>query len=158
VSGNAVKPLRIWVGTEDDTFEISRLVDAVAFDRWTAKQVLSELERTASTIYLASARGHICGLAIVMRAADEADLLLMAVHPRFRRQGVARKLLDSLTVKLRKSGVIKLSLEVRSTNSSAIRLYQQTGFEMTSVRKGYYRGSAGDGILMTLGLMDCRVE
>src|ERR1017187_6197713 len=67
-------------------------------------------------------------------AADEREILNLAVVPDFRRQGVARALLDSAFEAFRGS----VFLEVRESNRVAQDFYKSLGFKELSRRPGYY--------------------
>jgi ribosomal-protein-alanine N-acetyltransferase len=75
---------------------------------------------------------------------DEAELLNLAVSPAFRRLGVARALLETLSSTARGS----IFLEVAETNLGAFALYKSTGWEQVAVRKGYYSNGTVSGIVM----------
>jgi ribosomal-protein-alanine N-acetyltransferase len=76
----------------------------------------------------------------------EAEITHIGVHPRARRQGQARRLLDAL-----KADASKIFLEVSENNTAAIRLYESAGFKAVSRRKLYYETPTGyeDALLMT---------
>ncbi|RZM33534.1 MAG: GNAT family N-acetyltransferase, partial [Sphingomonas sp.] len=82
------------------------------------------------------------GFALVRSVADEAELLLLAVDPSFRRRGVATALLRGIVDDGRAGGVADLHLEVRAGND-AVRLYTAHGFAKVGERRGYYRGKTG---------------
>ena len=74
--------------------------------------------------------------------ADEAELLLIAVRDRFRRQGIASGLMDEITRRALADDIRSFHLEVRRGNP-AIELYRGTGFEQVGTRADYYRGRSG---------------
>ena len=74
----------------------------------------------------------------------ETELLNLAVAPGFRRQGVARKLVESLLGEAR--GVVYL--EVRESNRAARKFYNQMGFQEVSWRSGYYQEPPEAAIVM----------
>lgn len=73
----------------------------------------------------------------------EAEVLMLATHPRFQRQGRGLLHLQSLLEELGKRAVELLFLEVRADNLAAIGLYQRVGFLETARRKGYYANEDG---------------
>jgi ribosomal protein S18 acetylase RimI-like enzyme len=74
----------------------------------------------------------------------EIELLNLAVATGFRRQGVARKLVESLLAE--SPGVVYL--EVRESNLAARRFYNHMGFQEVSLRIGYYQAPPEAAIVM----------
>jgi ribosomal-protein-alanine N-acetyltransferase len=70
---------------------------------------------------------------------DEAELLTIAVHPRVRRRGAGRALLDSAIAGAREAGAGVLLLEVGEDNPAARGLYDSTGFSTVGRRAAYYQ-------------------
>ena len=75
----------------------------------------------------------------VIEAAQEAELLRIAVDPSLRRGGHGRSLLRHSVAQLARMGVTTLHLEVRVSNLPALRLYESDGWLRQGVRKAYYR-------------------
>jgi len=89
--------------------------------------------------------GRVLGFLVVRQiAADEREILNLAVDPVERRRGVARKLLE---IELRRAKT-QWFLEVRASNSSAIKLYERAGFRETGRRESYYTNPVEPGIVM----------
>ena len=77
--------------------------------------------------------------ALFSQAADEAELLTVAVDPAHQRQGLARALLTAAEADLTTSGAAKIFLEVAADNHAAAALYRRLGYQVAGVRKVYYR-------------------
>lgn len=82
------------------------------------------------------------GFTLSRTTLDEEELLLFAVSPEFRRQGIGTKMLDLLFQGCRARGIIHVHLEMRRGNP-AERLYRTHGFEPVGERPNYYRTSSG---------------
>jgi len=101
---------------------------------------------------LAAPTGHELGFALGRAAADEAELLTLAVSPERRRQGMGRALLDRFEDAARTRGATAAFLEVAAGNAAARALYASAGYRQTGRRPGYYRGARGaaeDALILT---------
>jgi len=96
----------------------------------------------------------IIGYAIVQSVLDEAHLLNICVRPSHQRQGFGRHILDYVIEHAKDHAAALIVLEVRRSNVRAQQLYNQSGFNEMSVRRGYYPAENGreDAILMGLDL------
>jgi ribosomal-protein-alanine N-acetyltransferase len=95
------------------------------------------------------------GLALCRQAADEAELLTIAVLPERRRTGAGTRLLAAVIDWARAAGARTLFLEVGADNPAAMALYARAGFDVVGGRKAYYRrgnGPAADAVVMRLVL------
>lgn len=86
---------------------------------------------------------EIVGFMLSRRAADEAEILSVAVAPRRRGRGLARKMLDLHLRRLAGLGTGTVFLEVDDANESARRLYARAGFREVGRRQGYYTPESG---------------
>jgi [ribosomal protein S18]-alanine N-acetyltransferase len=80
------------------------------------------------------------GFILSRLAADEAEVLSIAVAPARRGRGLGRGLLELHLRRLAGAGVHAVFLEVGKQNLPACRLYQRAGFRQVSRRQGYYEG------------------
>ena len=80
-------------------------------------------------------------------ASDTGEILTVATAPEYRRQGIARTLLTEF-LRLIPDETENIALEVRQSNSAAIALYEQFGFEKKGVRKRFYRSPVEDADVM----------
>jgi ribosomal-protein-alanine N-acetyltransferase len=95
-----------------------------------------------SWLLIARAGGDPAGFALLRTIAGETELLLIAVRNRYRRQGIARALIDQAIADSAENGAQTLHLEVRDGNPAA-ELYRSAGFTPVGVRRDYYRGRTG---------------
>ena len=72
----------------------------------------------------------------------------MAVHPKRRREGIARALLGVVLTEARARDLRLIVLEVRPSNREAIGLYESLGFRVTGRRRGYYYDTGEDALVM----------
>jgi ribosomal-protein-alanine N-acetyltransferase len=86
----------------------------------------------------------IIGFAISRMAADEAEILSIAVAASHRGRGLSRDLLLTHLGHLAGRGVRTVFLEVEENNQPARRLYERAGFGVTGVRERYYRQPGGE--------------
>jgi ribosomal-protein-alanine N-acetyltransferase len=94
------------------------------------------------------------GFTLSRHVSGEEELLLIAVRPEHRGQGLGRKLLEALENDARGRGAKQLFLEMRS-NNPAESIYRARGFSPIGNRRGYYRlkdGNRLDAITFSLGL------
>jgi [ribosomal protein S18]-alanine N-acetyltransferase len=96
---------------------------------------------------------NLAGFVLVRFAVDEAEILTIAVHSRFRRRGYGRFLMDDVIRRLYRERITTLFLEVERTNRAAVRLYQTLGFKVAGERRNYYAApQAGDGTALVMRL------
>ncbi len=86
------------------------------------------------------------------KVLDEAQIISVAVDPSVRRKGYGKLLFEQVIRLAREDGINVLTLEVRSENIAALKLYESLGFEQVGIRKNYYSNPVCDGILMDLHL------
>ena len=91
---------------------------------------------------VAREHGAVCGFAVARLLVDEAELLLIAVTPEMRRQGVALLLWIDLAERLQASGARTVHLEVRESNLPAQAFYRSRGFAQSGLRPKYYPNGA----------------
>ena len=122
---------------------------------WTRQDVAELLVSPGVAGLLLEVDGGDAGLAICRVAADEAELLTIAVRPAYRRRGAARHLLTAAIDHARSAGARALFLEVATDNPGARALYELAGFCAIGNRPAYFRRGdrpAADALVMRLGL------
>lgn len=121
--------------------------------RWTPGRVLRSLADANTNVIVAraAATAPLAGFAIMKYGEQEAHLLLLAVLPARRRQGVGRALLDWLETTARTAGTGVIRLETRASNAAARAFYRARGYTEIDRLRGYYEG-AEDAVRMAKDL------
>ena len=114
---------------------------------WTRDHFLHEIAAPHSYPYVVECGGVLAGYVCLTALFEEAQILDIAVAPDMRGRGIARMLMEcAIGLALDKGGEL-LSLEVRSTNRTAISLYERLGFIRCGLRARYYEG-VDDALLL----------
>jgi ribosomal-protein-alanine N-acetyltransferase len=101
-----------------------------------------------------SAERQVIGYGVMSVGAGEAHVLNLCVTEGFRCRGAGKQVLLCLLERAHAAGMTEAFLEVRPTNTTAIRLYQSVGFEQVGTRRGYYQALNGreDAAVLKLSL------
>jgi ribosomal-protein-alanine acetyltransferase len=89
--------------------------------------------------------GACSGFVLVLHAPDASHLLNIAVFPEAQRQGLGAFLLRHAMTRAARTGVSEMFLEARPSNTQALRLYQDFGFQQVGLRKSYYPANPAAG-------------
>ena len=131
----------------DAVLDISSLSFSVC---WSKNSYMQELTNPVARYLVAKIENKVVGFVGTWIVLDESHITNIAVHPNYRKQGISSKLLEELLKYCKSQGCVAYTLEVRSSNKSALALYKKYGFEQDGVRKGYYEDNKEDAILMWL--------
>jgi ribosomal-protein-alanine N-acetyltransferase len=115
---------------------------------WSSASFYSEISNRYSINKVVTVDGRICGYICVRCFEDECHLLNLAVHPDFRRRGIATLLLKTVLSLLKEKGCRFIFLEVRTSNTIAQKMYEKLGFSHIGIRKRYYINPSEDAIIM----------
>jgi ribosomal-protein-alanine N-acetyltransferase len=118
---------------------------------WSRTMFLSELDNTHEARQLVArveGREDIVGYIGYRLVVDEMHIVIIAVHPAWRRRGIARSLLCAAMAQARQAACTKATLEVRVSNTAAQRLYYQLGFAPVGVRPRYYTRPTEDALIL----------
>jgi len=108
-------------------------------------------EHPNAVIRVLHAKDAIVGYSIAVYAADECELLSIAIHPHHRRSGLASELCRDLVKEATVRGSATVFLEVRTSNEAARAFYAAMGYEVVAQRKRYYQDGE-DALIMRLNL------
>lgn len=135
--------------TEQDLNQVVTLEQQIFSVPWTRQGFLDALKRNDTCYLVAKEQGEICGYCGFYQSFEEADIVNVAVAPKYRQRGIGRKLLEQLLFAGRQKGVQRFLLEVRISNVPAIALYTSMGFALDGTRKGFYDKPKEDAYLFS---------
>lgn len=132
----------------------SDLPQVIAIERrafttpWSLAMFVLELSKPSGLCLAAvdADRGRLAGYLVLSRYDTVWHLMNVAVDPARQNQGIGRQLLEQM---IERAGVEEqYTLEVRSSNAPAIRLYESFGFRSAGKRPRYYRDTGEDAVIM----------
>lgn len=132
----------------DHVVQVAELEKLCFPDPWSEKSIASELSNKLALWLVAEEDGWVAGYIGSQTVPDESDMMNVAVHPDYRRRGIAEALVVALCDALREQGSVSLTLEVRASNEPAKALYQKLGFEQVGRRPNYYRNPKEDALIL----------
>ena len=133
---------------ESHVASVAELEKLCFSDPWSENSIRYELTNPLSFWLVAVEGDRLAGYVGSQSVLDEADMMNIAVHPDFRRRGVAQNLVEALVAGLKEKNVRCLTLEVRASNEPAIALYQKLGFIQVGRRPKYYRNPREDALIL----------
>lgn len=140
-------------GNIDDIEAVFALNRRVFDEAWSKQQMLQSLQ-FGYDLWVCWAEGLLLGYVLSQDVLLEAQVMQIAVHPDYRRQGIAQCLMKNLIAD--KQGYELLQLEVRASNQGAQALYNHLGFRLVGRRPRYYSQTssqaAEDALLFDLKL------
>ena len=128
--------------------QIAALEKICFSDPWSENSIASELENKLAHWLVAQEGEMVAGYIGSQTVMGETDMMNVAVHPDFRRRGIAEALVKRLVEDLKAMESHCLTLEVRASNAPAIALYEKLGFSRIGRRKNYYRNPREDALIL----------
>jgi len=126
------------------------VVERLSFSSpWSEQSFISELLYNEAAHYFVLERnGHIAAYAGLWAIVGEGHITNIAVHPALRGHGLGRKLVEGLMEEAQSLKCTRCTLEVRPSNTEAIKLYESFGFHSVGRRPGYYQDTGEDALIM----------
>lgn len=128
--------------------QVAELEKLCFADPWSQMSIESELRNLWSYWLVAVQDDQVVGYIGSQSSIDETDVMNIAVHPQWRRQGIGESLINRLVDDLKNRGSHALMLEVRASNEPAVGLYEKLGFTQVGCRKNYYRNPKEDARIL----------
>lgn len=139
--------VKITVATTDDISAISNIEKSSFSTPWSENAIRESMD-AGTTFYVARINDTVAGYMGISKIAGEGYVTNIAVLPEYRRLGIGKKILQ-YAIDNSKDELEFISLEVRSSNTAAISLYEKLGFESVGIRKRFYINPTEDAIIMT---------
>ena len=102
--------------------------------------------------WVAEREGEVTGFLVARRLADDIEILNFAVRPETRRKGIGASLLREALAWGTSFRARQAHLEVRASNTAALRFYERHGFAVTGHRPRYYSAPIEDALLLSITL------
>ena len=134
--------------TPEHVPQVAQLEKECFADPWSEKSIAGELSNPLSLWLVALDGQQVVGYVGSQSVMGEADMMNIAVSPRYRRAGIAQELIQRLTAALLEKDVYSLTLEVRASNAPAKALYSKLGFRQEGCRPNYYRNPKEDALIL----------
>lgn len=131
---------------------IVAIEEACFFHPWSLAALEGELAQSDARIVCALYGEKVAAYGSMRMVLEEASIGNIACLPDFRGQGAGGLVLDALIARAKESGLERMLLEVRPSNTAAIALYRGRGFVELGYRKGFYRDPTEDALMMELTL------
>ena len=147
LGGHDVTLRRMMEQDIDAVLEIERL----SFPRpWSRESFVSEITSNACARYVVLLEdGKLAAFGGMWIIIGEAHVNNVAVHPDYRGRGYGRLVMKELMrVAYRAAEITDMTLEVRVSNETALKLYSSMGFSIAGIRKGYYEDNGEDAYIM----------
>ncbi len=141
----APQGLHIEPALPEDAEALSRLHAAGFYRGWPREDFAAYLDDPTTPAYVVTdgARRRILGFSMLRLAGDEAELITIAVDPRWRGKGLGGALMRAMFDDLLMSRARRMLLEVAEDNPAAIKVYRKHGFREIGRRAGYYARASG---------------
>lgn len=115
---------------------------------WSAT-ALNDSAKNGTHFFIAEANGNTAGYIGIDTVLDEGYITNVAVFPKYRKKGVASHLLSYTENFAKENKLSFITLEVRVSNSAAIKLYEKHGFKCEGQRKNFYINPTEDALILT---------
>lgn len=136
------------VMTNAHTAQVAALEKECFSMPWSENAITGELTNPLALWLVALDGDKVVGYVGSQSVMGEADMMNIAVHNAYRRQGIGMKLVDKLILALREQSVFSLTLEVRASNIGAISMYNVLGFTQVGRRPNYYSAPKEDALIL----------
>jgi ribosomal-protein-alanine N-acetyltransferase len=135
---------------KSDISEIVK-IEALSYGEhhWSKESFHNELSNDLARYYcFVNEEDKVLGYIGCWHIFEEAHITTLSVHPDYRNQKIAQKLICKMLDDCYKNKIKYITLEVRESNIPAIALYEKNGFKSIGTRKGYYQDNNEDALIM----------
>lgn len=137
---------------ESDLDEVIEIEQASFSMPWTKEAMADSLKNENNVYLVAEYAGKIAGYCGMWGIAGEGQINNVAVDQSYRRKGIAYQMMQSFIEEGCKKNLTEFTLEVRESNTAAIRLYEKIGFQKEGIRKDFYDAPKENAVIMWLRL------
>lgn len=135
--------------SESNVNKVRQIEEECFAHPWSLDSIRAELDKEGSFFFVAEDNGSPVGYIGFNIVLDEGYIANVAVRHKYRRQGIAKILIQTVIDTAVNNNLAFVTLEVRPSNRNAVSLYKKYGFEEVGRRKNFYRDPTEDGLIMT---------
>lgn len=144
---------KVELSDSDSIKKMAELEQMIFSDPWSEQAICSTIEQECSYCVVARADEMVVGYFICYSVLDEWEIARIAVVPEIRRKGIGQSLMDAMVEACKANGIVRILLDVRESNASAISFYRKNGFIVDGMRKNFYGGEHPEhAVLMSRNL------
>lgn len=132
----------------EDIQQVAGIEESIFSIPWSEKSFEESLS-SQNTLFIVAEKEHeILGYLGMYLFLETADISNVAVAKEYRRQHIAKRMMEDILRRAKDRGVRQVTLEVRETNVPAIQLYEGMGFQEAGIRKNYYKEPVENALIM----------
>lgn len=140
--------LIIRVMEDEDAAYLAKIEEETFSMPWKVSDFLEMNAHDEVKYLVAELDGVIIGGCGIMNIAGDGEITNVVIKQEYRGRGYAHEMLSRLIEEGRKMGISDFTLEVRASNTPAIKLYEKLGFESAGIRPGFYEKPKEDANIM----------
>lgn len=125
-------------------------IEARVFSMPWSEQGFADALKQDTIFVTAKQEGQVVGYCGMYCSFEEGEITNVAVLPEAQNHGIGKKIISGLLKASREKNISRIVLEVRASNTPAIRLYEEFGFQKAGIRKGFYEKPREDAAIMIL--------
>ncbi len=133
--------------TESDLDKVAEMEKEIFSSPWSKNGFAESLKQPYSYFFVAE-ETEILGYCGVHNLGGDGEITNVAVNEKHRGKNIASKMLIFAMEETKKEGIEAFTLEVRVSNTPAIKLYEKLGFENRGIRRNFYENPKEDAIIM----------
>lgn len=134
--------------TAADAPAVSKIEEETFSMPWSVQDFLEMVEADYAYYYVAEAEGEIAGSCGIRNIVGEGEITNVVVAQKYRGQGIGRALMEYMLKEAPSHGIGDCTLEVRVSNTPAIKLYESLGFKGEGIRPRFYEKPVEDALIM----------
>ena len=133
---------------KNDVAQVAEIEKACFFHPWSEASLMEYTDRRDAAFCVCEIEGKIVGYAGMYYVFPEGDITNVAILEAYRGKGYATAVLEEMFRIAKSDGIKEYTLEVRTSNHTAIGLYEKFGFKGEGVRKNFYDHPKEDALIM----------
>jgi len=135
--------------TEQDLDAIMKIEKESFTLPWSRDSYRGELINQFANYLVCDFAGDIVGYAGAWIVFEDAHITNIAIAKSFRNKGLGTVLMQEIEKIARSKEALRIILEVRPSNTSALAMYEKLGYVQTGIREAYYSDNGEDALIMT---------